>query len=105
LQFSDYLSGFFLGREFDGACRALFFAARAEHYTIVRIFYDRLLFSLVLFKLEHAERAILYAFSAADAFFIVDCWTPRYLASRNTSVCFLIHFLSPLFDGLAHLYR
>jgi len=96
LQFFDYLSGFFFGREFDGSDRALFFTACAENYTIIRIFYDRHLFSFFLFKFVRAERAILYAFSAAYAFFIVDCWTPRYLASRNTVICFFRHsFSSP----------
>jgi hypothetical protein len=95
-QFSDYLSSFFLRREFDGAGRALFFAACAEHYTIIGIFYDRSLFSLILFKLVRAECAVVYAFSAADAFFIINCRMPRYLASRNTMICFFRHFSSPL---------
>jgi hypothetical protein len=83
LQFSDYFSGFFFGREFDGAGRALFFAAGAEHHTIIGIFYDRSLFSLFLFKFVRAKFTVIYAFSAAYAFFIVYCWIPRYLASRN----------------------
>jgi len=95
-QFSDYLSSFFLGRELDSASRALFFAACAEHHTIIRIFHDRLLFPLVLFRFVHVECAVVYAFTAAYAFFIVDCWTPRYLASRNTVICFFRHsFSSP----------
>jgi hypothetical protein len=100
LQFFDYLSGFFFGREFDSASRALFFAACTEHYTIIGIFYDRSRFSLILFKLVRAELTVVYAFSAADAFFIVYCRVPRYLASRNTMICFFRHsFFSPFSIG------
>ena len=96
LQFSDYLSSFFLGREFDSAGRALFFTACTEHYTIIRILHDRSLFSLVLFKLVRAELTVVYAFSAADAFFIVYCWTPRYLSSRDSVACFFRQFFHRL---------
>jgi len=99
LQFFDYLSGFFFGREFDSAGRALFFTACKEHYTIIGIFYGRSRFSLVLFKLVRAERTVVYAFSAADAFFIVYCWIPRYLASMNTMICFFRHSFFTIFIG------
>ena len=88
LQFSDYLSDFFFGREFDGAGRASFFAACAEHHAIVKIFHDSFLSSFFRFEFVHSEFAVVYAFSAADAFLIVDCWTPMYLASRNAMICF-----------------
>jgi hypothetical protein len=72
----------------DGAGRAYVFASRAEHYARIRIFYDSSLFSMFLFKFERAECTVVHAFSAADAFFIVYCWVPRYLASGNTVICF-----------------
>jgi hypothetical protein len=76
----------------DSAGRALLLATRAEHDAVVKIFDDRPLFSVFLFEFEHAKFAVVYAFSAAYAFFVVDCWTPRYLVSGNTVICFLAHF-------------
>jgi DNA-binding transcriptional ArsR family regulator len=105
LQFLDYLSSFFLGREFDSASRALFFTACTEHYTIIRILHDSSLCSLVPFKLVRAELTVVYAFSATDAFFIINCRVPRYLASWNTVICFSAHFSVSAFCCVSsHVY-
>lgn len=90
-QFFDYFSCLFFRRVLDGAGRALFVTACTEHYTIIRIFYDRFLFSLVLFKFVHAKFAVVYACSTGGAFVIVYCWIPRYLVSRNSMICFFSH--------------
>ena len=71
--------------------------ACTEHYTIIRILHDRSLFSLVLFEFVHAEFTVVYAFSAADAFFIVYCGVPGYLASMNTVICFFRHSFFTVF--------
>jgi len=84
-QFSDCFSGFFFGREFNGADRVLFFAACAENYTVIRFFYDRVLFSQVLFKFIRGKFAVFYAF------FIVYYWIPRYFVSMTAMICFFSH--------------
>src|SRR5450759_354716 len=92
-QFSNYLSSFYFRRVFDGSSRAYSITTSTEYYTIVWIFHDRPLFALILFKFVCAEFAVVYAFSAADAFFIVYCWIPGYLASGNSVPSFLRHLL------------
>ena len=74
----------------DGASRTNIFAASAKHYASARIFYNGSLFSLYFFGCESFYVAKVYAFSAAYAFFIVDFWTPRYLVSGNTVICFFL---------------
>jgi hypothetical protein len=78
----------------DSAGWALLFAARAEHNAVVKIFDYRPLFPFFFFEFVRPEFAVVYAFSAADAFFVVYCWTPRYLASGDAVICFFSHALS-----------
>lgn len=64
--------------------------ARAEHHTVVLVFHDNSLFSLSLFKFVRAKRAVFYALSATDAFFVVDSGIPWDLFSRNSLVRFSV---------------
>ena len=88
-QFPYYFSCLCFRGMRDSTGRALLFAARAEHDAVVKIFDHRPLFPFFFFEFVRPEFAVVYAFSAMRAFFIVNCWTPRYLASRNFVVRFL----------------
>ena len=83
----------------DGFAGALVFAACAEDDAVVGVFDDGAFFAVFFFPSERAECAVVYAFSAADAFFIVYCWIPRYLASMNTMICFFRHSFFTIFIG------
>ena len=81
---------------FDGVGRTYFVATCAEYYAIVSVFDDWPLFALILFKFVCAEFAVFYAFSAADAFFIVYCGVPGYFESGNSVPKFLRHLFCSL---------
>jgi hypothetical protein len=56
---------------FDGAGRAYSITTSTEYYAIVWVFHDWSFFAIIFFKFVCAEFAVIHAFSAADAFFIV----------------------------------
>jgi hypothetical protein len=78
----------------DGSSGALGLTAFAENYAAMGLFYYGAFFSVFVFKFEHAHVTVFDAFSAAYAFFVVYCWTPRYLFSGNTVVFFLCRFVA-----------
>ena len=79
----------------DSANWALGFAARAQNHAVVRVFHYWLLFAVFFFKLVGAKLAVIYAFSATDALFIINYGIPRNFASGNSFVCFFCHDVFP----------
>ena len=72
----------------DGASRTLRIAACAEDDAVVGVFDDRTLLTVFLFELVYAEGAIVDAFAAVYAFFVVYFWSPRDFASWDAVICF-----------------
>ncbi len=75
-----------------GLSGALFFATGAEDHAIVGVLYHCFLFSVFFLEFVDAEFAVVYAFSAAEAFFVVYCWVPGYLVSGDAVECFFGYF-------------
>ena len=69
-------------------------ASIAEDNTIVWIFYNGHLLAFDFFKFVGSEFTVFYAFSAADAFFVVYCGIPGYFASGNSMPSFFRHFVA-----------
>ena len=86
----------------DGASRADVFAASTKYYTTVGVLYDCSLLFFFFFGYENFHVAKIYAFSAACAIFVVYCWIPRYLASRNTVMDFFGHSFFTVLVGKAY---
>ena len=54
--------------------------------------HDGSFLSVFFFKFVCAEFAVVYAFSAADAFFVVYFWVPWDFVSGDSVPCFFCHF-------------
>ena len=103
-QVLDYLTGFFFRRMFDGAGRAYSVTARTEHYAVVWVFHDGPFFSVFFFKFVRAQCAVVHAFTAADAFFVVYCGVPGDFVSGNSVPSFFRHLFVAFFYCIFVLY-
>jgi hypothetical protein len=76
------------------AFRTDILTAPAKHHTCIQILYNCFLCTIRFLKPKCLHVAKIHAFSAGNAFFIIDFWSPRYFVSGYSFVCFFIHRLS-----------
>lgn len=87
---------------FDGASRTDCIATAAEYHAVVWFFHDGNFLAVFLFKFECSQRAVFYAFSAADAFIITYSRMPGDFASRDAMPVFFSYF-GDLLVGLCNM--
>lgn len=77
---------------FDGLCRADSVATRAKYDAMGWVFDYGSHVSFFLFKLECSQLAVIYAFSAAEAFIVVYHRVPWDLVSGDSVPSFFGQF-------------
>jgi hypothetical protein len=96
LKIVNYFLGFLFRRMGDGPDRTYILTPPAKHYTCVQVLNNCFLCTIFLFKPKRLHVTKVNAFSAGNAFLIIDFWSPRYLVSGYSLVCFFRHWFSTL---------
>ena len=91
LKIVNYFLGFLFRRMRNGPGRTNILTAPAKHHTSIQIFDHCFLFAFFFRKPKCLHVAKIHAFSAGNTFLIIDFWSPRYLTSWNSLVCFFRH--------------